>query len=481
MENGVGRRDRCERGQSLRSWRGLLASGPGATILTVLLACGCGQSNPAASTPSALTASAQRARASAGEGADWRLWFTGDARGYLKPCGCTEGLFGGVARRGTKLGQVLNEGDLLVDLGNLVVGKRPHQRLKLQYMIESLEALEYDVLVPGTGELLIGERFEQMVSQVTSLKIVCANLLHKTSGELVFSPMAVLPAGEQSRVALIGLTSPTPNLGARYDVLPFDEVLPAAIEKASLVADHVVVAGFIKGESALQIADSYPSVALVAGAWVPSGSSAPLRRDGAPVMLGGDRGQYLFWARFGPTRGTVDGGQIWLADDVPDNSMMSALVARHDDQASLLGPSHKERVQSFFRAAGRTSSESCAECHRSEYESWRRSKHAHAMQTLAAKRSENDPNCLGCHYQDVSRLGVETVVGVGCSACHEGTEAHVRAMRSGGTGSPPRLEARARIAACERCHDEANSPSFDAEDYWLQIAHGRDRNTRGSE
>ena len=87
----------------------------------------------------------------AGDTAAFRLFFTADTRGHVHPCGCSEGQFGGLPRRATYLGKERRPGDLLLDLGNLVEGTRPHERLKLGYVLEGLRLLEYDLLVPGEG------------------------------------------------------------------------------------------------------------------------------------------------------------------------------------------------------------------------------------------------------------------------------------------------------------------------------------------
>jgi hypothetical protein len=61
------------------------------------------------------------------------------------------GPLGGLPRRATYLAKARKPGDLLIDLGNLIEGIRPHERLKLSYILEGLKQLDYDLLVPGRG------------------------------------------------------------------------------------------------------------------------------------------------------------------------------------------------------------------------------------------------------------------------------------------------------------------------------------------
>jgi len=82
----------------------------------------------------------------------------------------------------------------------------------------------------------------------------------------------------------------------------------------------------------------------------------------------------------------------------------------------------------------------CSSCHRSEFESWEKSGHARALETLAPKvKSEakkkaglnpdkdyrQDGDCVGCHTTGWGREGGydpkdpgKYLVGVGCESCH---------------------------------------------------------------
>lgn len=80
----------------------------------------------------------------------WRALLTGDTRGHIHQCGCEQGQFGGRWRRATPLARTRKPGDLL-DLRNMIEGDRPHDPLRLKYVLEGLNHLEFDYLVPGTS------------------------------------------------------------------------------------------------------------------------------------------------------------------------------------------------------------------------------------------------------------------------------------------------------------------------------------------
>jgi hypothetical protein len=115
----------------------------------------------------------------------------------------------------------------------------------------------------------------------------------------------------------------------------------------------------------------------------------------------------------------------------------------------------------------------CAKCHPREHEIWSRSAHPRALATLAEVDRDYTVACVYCHVTgwaspdgggfvdpaSTSRLG-----GVQCEACHGPGQSHV---------SDPKAEYGQVVSPdkCFACHDQENSPKFDADTYWQNIAH----------
>lgn len=410
-----------------------------------------------------------------GSDAYWRVLFTGDTRGYIHPCGCEQGQFGGLPRRATLLARARKPGDLLLDLGNIIQGERPHDRLRLNYVLEGLKRLEYDFLVPGKGELAFGEDFERVALGLERPKVICANLVHSATGERVYEPWGIHELQDGRKVAVVGITSPYQPLPGRYKVLPPSEAVASAIKTLDGLADAVIVAGYVEGKPALDLAKEFPAVSLILGSLVPKGSPTLLERDGAPVMLGGERGQYVSWIGFDERLAPRRGGQHWMGEDVKDAPEFRQLIDRHDREVSRLGEAFARDAIAAFRSEGRVGSESCRECHQAEYDVWAASKHAHAMETLRAKGQERNPNCMKCHLQDVPKDGgvvIEAVAGIGCESCHGGGAPHAEAMTGGIRGVRLGLFRETASGSCVSCHDGENSRDFEFEAYWARIRHG---------
>ncbi|MGF1679257.1 MAG: multiheme c-type cytochrome, partial [Candidatus Methylacidiphilales bacterium] len=113
------------------------------------------------------------------------------------------------------------------------------------------------------------------------------------------------------------------------------------------------------------------------------------------------------------------------------------------------------------------------------YHTWKESGHAHAFDSLVARDSDADPNCIACHT-----VGFGTASGyrrvfagnklthVGCESCHGPGSVHVEQRTSG-------LEPTFRFrplgpADCQQCHFGEFSRPFDWDTFWPHIMHGKE-------
>lgn len=98
----------------------------------------------------------------------------------------------------------------------------------------------------------------------------------------------------------------------------------------------------------------------------------------------------------------------------------------------------------------------CKDCHKAEYDSWERSKHARALDRLS--KDEQQKECIGCHVTGpkvkVEKNGALLNGNVQCESCHGAAAAHAadEKVRTGLLKKPT-------AAMCESCHN-ATSPHF---------------------
>ncbi|MBN8523822.1 MAG: hypothetical protein J0M02_00655 [Planctomycetes bacterium] len=134
-----------------------------------------------------------------------------------------------------------------------------------------------------------------------------------------------------------------------------------------------------------------------------------------------------------------------IDDSIPDDA---ALERRFDDPLSVT-----------IRTDAQPST-ACAGCHASAFATWKLSRHARALDSLAA--TDRTDTCIGCHVTTTASAIVAP--GVSCQSCHTGSDAHVAAagsVRTTGT------------VQCRSCHDARHHPTFTQDAAWPMIQHGR--------
>ena len=103
-------------------------------------------------------------------------------------------------------------------------------------------------------------------------------------------------------------------------------------------------------------------------------------------------------------------------------------------------------------------STSCSACHTTAHASWLVTAHAQALSSLSA--SDQTSACATCHTTPLPGR-TERAPHVGCTACHQGAEAHAAtpSLKTAGTTN------------CRECHDAKHHPGFDEVSAWLRIQH----------
>ena len=95
----------------------------------------------------------------------------------------------------------------LVDTGNFSAGTEEAEKSKGKSSVEIINAMGYDLVVPGSFEFNYGLDVFYENMKALGDKVVCCNLLDTKTGELVFSPYKIFRYNDLN-IAFIGVTSP---------------------------------------------------------------------------------------------------------------------------------------------------------------------------------------------------------------------------------------------------------------------------------
>ncbi len=161
-----------------------------------------------------------------------------------------------------------------------------------------------------------------------------------------------------------------------------------------------------------------------------------------------------------------------------DPGIMKGVEAYRAESAKLYKPKvapqpekelpEKEMIARIPKESRFVGAISCKRCHEENYRNWLKTKHAKALQTIAASPKYSQEECLACHTTGYGKLGdyatVEEVPfylrGVQCEACH-----------GEGKGHPGRgaIERKVTLGICRNCHTKDQSPVFNYVAYLEKI------------
>lgn len=403
------------------------------------------------------------------------LIVSGDTAGWIVPCGCASNQSGGLPRRGSYVGDRGRQANVVyVDAGGASSGTSEYERLKFEAILDGEMAMGLAVHNIGRAEAALGAAYLRQVAREKSVPLLSANL-RDSEGRPIAEPMRIVEAAGK-RIAFVGVLSP------RYavDGLKIEEPRKAVLAQVAAAAggyDSLVVLAYLPEDELLQLAEELPEADVVVGG--PTGQSIAPKKIGPTLLAAAtNKGKFLIDLELATRSEPRWTGRVvemggHLADDpvqVRNLERFRGELARRDlvPEQTRLVAALPEGTPSDYRLAG---TDSCARCHEEDCAAWSKSKHAQAWASLDMSGSHVDPYCQQCHTDGyglpggfVSAGRTPDRINVGCETCHGPSQAHV---------DEPELKTPfAAKDQCVRCHDQENSPKYDAEGYWDIIQHG---------
>lgn len=470
-----------------------------------------------------------------GQLVDWpkpklALLLSGAMQGYIEPCGCAglENMKGGLSRRHTFIDELKQAGWplVLLDQGELTHRVGPQATIKYQRTIDGLRTMGYRTIGLGTSDLrLMASDLLATLPGDGATHYVSANVGLMGLDNDFTSPFRVIEEGGMkigvTSVALPPKDQPLQNADVAF-VSPAEglkKVVPQLVAKKCdqlvlLVAPCVTGQGTLEDsvtrKAAEELARQFPQFNLM----VIATEEAPPAKDfktvaGTPIKLVelSHKSMYVGVVAFYDDQARpVRYQRVALDARFGASEEMKQLLVTYQDQLreegfEKLGVLPRQHPQNT-KFVG---SQACADCHTKAFDVWKKTPHAHALDTLdkvTAPRM-HDPECLSCHVTGwdakayvpfvsgfESRKKTPQLAGNGCENCHGPGSAHVAAENEGADKAvlkQLREQMRLTIAeaknidsprGCARCHDLDNSPDYikkGFEHYWPQVEHsGKD-------
>ncbi|RME03642.1 MAG: hypothetical protein D6805_05740 [Planctomycetota bacterium] len=392
------------------------------------------------------------------------LWlaFSGEEQGNLAPCGCSEGLLGGLMRRDSLL-QFLRKCTpvLPVAMGDWLERPNRHGQIKLKYLQQAASKMRYSLACLGELDLALWKaRLSLPVPRP-----LAANVF--TGAKPLFSSYRVVEVS-QKRLGFIGV------LGKEFlpDTIALGLELKDPLQVSAKVAQRL-----------------RPQVDFLILLWHGTPPSNP--PTWADLTVGGHRSEKFFFDSKKKLLRTVQKAkgvaliglrfledevrmerfqEGYLDDFVPDSPRMLRLYRRYVQEVAQAGLSI-EKERRFAQGVFYVGSQRCLACHSYAANVWKNSAHAHAFATLKQKGQHKNPDCLTCHtvgYRYYTGYENEQLTShlknVGCESCHGPGSEHVRLPQKGYGRTRGK-------ATCLLCHTPDNSPKFRFSQYYPKIRH----------
>jgi hypothetical protein len=457
---------------------------------------------------------------------------SGELDGYLEPCGCAglENQLGGLKRRHTFLKQRAAEGWPLVelDLGGLVKRDDAQSEIKYRYAIQSLAQIGYDAVALGPNDVRLGvDPLAFTLGNFPSGEspIVCANVgIYglKESVELGMTrPYRVIEGGGKriGVAAVFGARHATTaaNVPDLAYVPPAEALASVAPQLGAQNCDVQILLFHGDPKEATELSRQFPQFQIVAtagGAEEPPKQPATISGSEAVLIEAGHKGMYLTVLGFFDD---PDPKKRHRYQRVPLDARFADSIEMKDQLVS-----YQKELETMTLAGLQLAgvahpdgefvgSETCAQCHTKAWEKFEQTPHFHATDTLMKLDPPRhfDPECLSCHVTGwnaqeyfpystgyASLDQTPEMKQNGCENCHGPGGDHVKAEMGEVEATDEQKKAlyaamRLNIVAnegnkegqtfgevvknCMECHDIDNSPDFDFQKYWPEIAHpGKD-------
>jgi hypothetical protein len=341
---------------------------------------------------------------------------TNDLLGELEPCGCRTNPLGGMARKANLLKRTedkeiiqLDGGDLLFSTDQIPEALKKQSLLQAKYLLKAMDQTQHDAAVPGEKDFALGLSTFQKLTKDTKVKFIAANLKAK-GGKKLFEPHLLLKRkdtdGKTVTIAVIGLVGEKLTWPKDLKASPAIAAAKAEVGSLKSKADYIVALTHQGLEQDEALAKAVPGIDLIVGAHTQSFLQAPPTVGKTLIVQSSFRNQYVGLVPLThPLK--VESYKLVGLDPSYDSpaqapSAMDDLVKEFKTAIAELNT--REEAEESARLVSSSANSTkyhtfprCAECHLKQFEFWRKTPHARALEPLIAAKQAQNKECLSCH------------------------------------------------------------------------------------
>jgi len=384
----------------------------------------------------------------------------------------------------------------VLDSGDAFGKKSKRDEIHTELLLKVYDMLHYDAFNLGRREFTYGLDYLQEKSNGASFPFIGANIVDKATKEPLFERYTIKTFGEKNtlgikhsgiRVGIFGVASVDAGRSMSIEDKEKVEFLDPITTAESIVGelsrkcDMIIGMGNMQMQQARKLANQVKGIHLfvISGNMRRLYKPEVLQETGTVLLKSASRGKKVgqLVLTFDVKAGKVkahEGKLVSIDGKFPKDKKIDKMVKeakrkgseitrkKRRERASLSKDNSNAKGLPEFRAKY-VGSQSCAKCHKEIYEKWSKTKHAHALATLAKMGKDSDPACFRCHttgYTDsggyLNQKETPHLADVRCEACHGPASMHLDNSRIR-LGKPT-------LRTCEGCHTVTRSRPLD----WLK-------------
>jgi hypothetical protein len=338
------------------------------------------------------------------------ILFSHNINGETQPCGCNKFPLGGLEQTAGHFHQVqsampviyVDTGDLFFPSPILPVNLIGSHSFTANKLIEAVEHLGLKFYVPGDQDFALGINWLADLSKKAKFTFLMANLREGSSFKS--KKWARISVGEK-KVLFIGVLDPELLQSTQSSLFSSPEVaIEEALKDADPASDELVILLSHSGmEKDRRYAQLFPRLNWIIGAHTQNFTQRSIDEGQTQLVQVLSRNHYIGQLKFGigAKDSQVKFGLLETREEfskVVDPNPMTPLM-----QSWRTGVAAEQAKEQILISSSQQAQDplptfnSCLECHQKQTAFWQGTAHANAWHTLAAKGSDNDASCVGCH------------------------------------------------------------------------------------
>jgi hypothetical protein len=375
----------------------------------------------------------------------------------------------------------------VLDAGDFAAEPEPGYRFFTRGLVEGMRHVGYAAAVLGERELAAAQPVREALAGA-GIPVLAANLAARDRRQWRAEPYTVVEfprfsvgiigmVGSLETFSTAGLEPRRPAGGAA--LADYEKTLERYLDKLAKRCSVLIVLTQADLGKGIEILQRFPQIDVLISSEEAVMAREPMQVGRSIALFAGTEGRRVghLQLRVYPNRsvGLVWGRSLLLSDRVAEDPDGKAISRAATVRANAW---HRARAEAGLAATDpappspyRTVA-ACRDCHEGDYEIWRASAHARAMETLVDGGEDFLPQCVSCHVTGMGvaggfrdRLSTPELIDVQCEACHGPAAEHLE--------DPTLPYGEAGLDSCAKsCHTpEQTGGAFNAERDWQAIRH----------